>query len=557
MPSPVTTRTLLAAAAATDPGRRRENNEDRYHCDPARGVFIVIDGVGGQAAGERAADTALAMLRARLERETGRPAERIREAITLANNEVHRLSLSEPSWHGMACVLTVAIVRDGRLTVGHVGDTRLYEFREGGVRKLTHDHSPVGEREDCGDLDEAEAMRHPRRHEIYRDLGSEWHEPDDPQFIEIVETAFEPDTALLLCTDGLSDLVTSARLADIVYADAGDPARIVDRLVSAANDAGGKDNITAVFAAGPNFARAAAQPGARPAPATADTLRQTGVRAPAWLAGAAGLGIAVGIGLAGAAFTWVVGVADWMLETARPAAWSRTWRVGAGANTDVATIQEALRRAQPGDVVEVEPGLYRAPLVVDGRVSVISRRPHEAVIVPAAAGAPPARAVVLRRGARLVGFKVATLPTDAAPRFAVGVRVEGAGGELQDLEVTGTDDAAVEFAAHAAGVLRASYLFGNRGVAIVVGKAAHPALLYNVIAFNGQEADSGAAGNAGATPAVIVEDGAVPVLFGNIVARNAVDLIRGLLPAQQADVERDNILGAPLTRPAVPPRRTR
>ena len=145
MPSPVTTRTLLAAAAATDPGRRRENNEDRYHCDPARGVFIVIDGVGGQAAGERAADTALAMLRARLERETGRPAERIREAITLANNEVHRLSLSEPSWHGMACVLTVAIVRDGRLTVGHVGDTRLYEFREGGVRKLTHDHSPVGE----------------------------------------------------------------------------------------------------------------------------------------------------------------------------------------------------------------------------------------------------------------------------------------------------------------------------------------------------------------------------------------------------------------------------
>jgi len=136
----------LAAAGGSHLGRQRTTNEDRFHADAERGIFLVIDGVGGHAAGEHAAETALTVLRARLERATGTPAERIREAITLANNEILRLGRARADWAGMGCVLTVAVVEDGVVTIGHVGDTRLYHFRNGDARKLTHDHSPVGER---------------------------------------------------------------------------------------------------------------------------------------------------------------------------------------------------------------------------------------------------------------------------------------------------------------------------------------------------------------------------------------------------------------------------
>src|SRR4051812_32994628 len=111
----------LGAAATTDPGLQREVNEDRWHVDVARGIFAVVDGVGGQAAGGKAADVAVAMLRTRLERETGPTVERVREAIAIANNEIHRLAALRPEWSGMACVLTIAVVEDGHVTIGHVG----------------------------------------------------------------------------------------------------------------------------------------------------------------------------------------------------------------------------------------------------------------------------------------------------------------------------------------------------------------------------------------------------------------------------------------------------
>src|SRR6185436_15996222 len=166
----------LRAAGDSHPGLQRGVNEDRFHVDPARGIFIVIDGVGGQAAGEKAAETALAMLRTRLERETGEIEDRVREAIAIANNEIHRLASLRAEWQGMACVLTIAVVANGGLVVGHVGDTRLYKLRGGRIDKVTRDHSPVGEREDAGELSEADAMQHPRRNEVYRDVGSERHE---------------------------------------------------------------------------------------------------------------------------------------------------------------------------------------------------------------------------------------------------------------------------------------------------------------------------------------------------------------------------------------------
>src|SRR5262245_12633823 len=243
----------IAAAGATDAGLQREVNEDRFHIDEARGLFIVIDGVGGQAAGGRAADIALAMLRERLERETGPVADRVREAITVANNEIYRLAATRPEWDGMACVLTIAVVRDGRATIGHVGDTRLYRLRKGRIEKVTRDHSPVGEREDAHEISEREAMRHPRRNEVYRDVGSELHSPGDLGFVDVHEIPFDASNALLLCSDGLSDLVDSGSMLNAATVWAGDPQAVVRELIAAANAAGGKDNVTVVFVEGENF----------------------------------------------------------------------------------------------------------------------------------------------------------------------------------------------------------------------------------------------------------------------------------------------------------------
>ena len=237
---------VLSAAGDSHPGLQREINEDRFHYDPVRGLFMVIDGVGGQAAGEKAAETALTMLRTRLERETGAVEDRVREAIAIANNEVHRVASLRPEWHGMACVLTVAVVSAGDVVIGHVGDTRLYKLRGGRIEKLTRDHSPVGEREDAGELPELDAMQHPRRNEVYRDIGSEPHEVSDPQFIDILHVPFEPDAALLLCSDGLTDLVPSAGITEIVEEHAGRPHDVVRSLIAAAIDAGGKRRRAAV-----------------------------------------------------------------------------------------------------------------------------------------------------------------------------------------------------------------------------------------------------------------------------------------------------------------------
>src|SRR4051812_21771627 len=246
--------TSLKAAGDSHPGLQRSINEDRFHCDAAHGVFIVVDGVGGQAAGEKAAETALATVRTRLERETGPVEDRVREAIALANNEVYRLASIRPEWQGMACVLTVAVVNNGDFVVGHVGDTRLYKLRAGRIEKLTRDHSPVGEREDAGELSERDAMQHPRRNEVYRDVGSEHHDPDDPGFIDVFRQPLETDAALLLCSVGLTDAVTSGTITEIVAGLAGHPFEVVRALIEAANAAGGKDNVTVVYVEGPRFA---------------------------------------------------------------------------------------------------------------------------------------------------------------------------------------------------------------------------------------------------------------------------------------------------------------
>lgn len=250
------TTSRLNSYGDSDRGRKRKNNEDCCHDDANEGIFIVVDGVGGEAAGEKAASMAITVLLERLnDKKRGSVADRVREAIALANNKIFHLSQSQEAWRGMACVLTVAVVEGETATIGHVGDTRLYKLSKAGMKKITPDHSPVGEQEDRGELTEEEAMRHPQRNEVYRDVGSEERDKDEEEFIDILSVPFLPDEALLLCSDGLSDMISSQEIRRIIEAHAGTPYLVVKKLIAAANEAGGKDNISVVFVEGEFYAK--------------------------------------------------------------------------------------------------------------------------------------------------------------------------------------------------------------------------------------------------------------------------------------------------------------
>lgn len=269
------------SATASDPGRMRPENQDRAFADDDLGIFLVVDGLGGHAAGEKAAEMAVDTIRDELAVSCGAARDRIRRAIAAANNRIFEEAVGNETSRGMACVLTLALIEDDKVTVGHVGDSRLYLTWNGAIRKLTSDHSPVGEREDSGELTEAEAMAHPRRHEVFRDVGSRRREPDEEDFIELKEFLFKPDAAILLCSDGLSDLLGSAEILDVIERYGGDPGEIAHQLVEAANIAGGSDNITAIFVAGSEFLGVRSQAAAEARARNAITRAREAIEAPA------------------------------------------------------------------------------------------------------------------------------------------------------------------------------------------------------------------------------------------------------------------------------------
>jgi len=336
-------KTNVRYAGASDPGRVRRNNEDAWYIDADRGIFLVVDGIGGQNAGEKAAAIALERIRARLERQTGGVEQRIREAIAVANNEILSAARSNPEWEGMACVLTVAVLDNGSAVVGHVGDSRLYQVGGGKIRKITHDHSPVGEREDSGELGEAEAMRHPRRNEVFRDVGSEEHSPDDANFIETQRIPFDPDSALVLCSDGLSDLVPAAAIRFAVERNARNPEAAVRELIAAANAAGGKDNVTVLVIEGPEFTGAA--PAAKP-------------RSIYWIR----LFLAWTLLALALVTMGVVWYRSQPVPVVPPAV------LTVAPNGPYRTITAALAQARAGDTVRVMPGEYRERIALKAGV---------------------------------------------------------------------------------------------------------------------------------------------------------------------------------------------
>jgi len=551
----VKTITAVRAAGDTHPGRLREVNEDRFHVDAARGLFMVVDGVGGQAAGGKAADLAIALLRARLERETGTIEDRVREAITVANNEIRRMASLRPEWRGMACVLTVAVVDEGRAVVGHVGDTRLYKLRGGSIEKITRDHSPVGEREDAHEISEVEAMRHPRRNEVYRDVGSDAHQGFDPDFIDLVDIPFEPDAALLLCSDGLTDLVDSTAINDVAMQLAGRPADVVDSLIHAANEAGGKDNVTVVYVEGELFAAGGLEAwsgsGER---ATADTARRASAVAAAapskigrkqrWRIAARATLVVLLLSAAGFALYQRGWRIPWALlklpQTIVPASNTAGGQI---VVTPSDSIAAALAGASPGASVIVEPGEYRERLVLRNGVRVVSRVPREATIrLPGTASeGDPAVVADGVSGAELTGFRIVG---DAATPLGTGIFAANSEVSIIDVEITGAANAAVDLRDAARLTLLASHIHDNPGTALAVRGGASPRVNQNVFSRNGLSERAGAA--------LIVERNTQPSFFGNVFQGIPADAFRALGEAGAARVVRDNWFGGGHEPPARP-----
>jgi serine/threonine protein phosphatase PrpC len=532
--------TTLAAAGDTDPGLKREVNEDRFHIDVARGLFVLVDGVGGQAAGGKAADVALTMLRARLERETGPTADRIREAITIANNEILRVASSRPEWTGMACVLTVAVVGEQVTTIGHVGDTRLYKLRGDGIEKVTRDHSPVGEREDANEISEIEAMQHQRRNEVYRDVGSEPHEQTDPEFIDLYEISFEPDAALLLCSDGLTDLVESATINRIVTQLAGRPQEVAGALIEAANDAGGKDNVTVVYVEGELFAASRAR--SRASAAARETAiyaqpsgaprepRATRSQRVVRTALVALLAIVTTLAVVRWVPSWQIPLPSWLVPPPS-AIVPPTSTSGVVVVRPTESIAEALGRAEPGSQVLVEPGEYRERLVLKDGVRVISRVPRGATIrLPGAASeADPAVVAADVSNAEFVGFRIIG---DAATPLGTGVFVKGARVSIVDVEISGALTVAIELNQMAGGGVTGSDIHDNPGAGLAIRSGASPRIAHNVFARNGLSERAQAA--------VIIESTAEPSIVGNVFQGVTPKVFQALGDAAGLSVLRQN-----------------
>ena len=229
----------MRSAVATDPGRRRRHNEDAYVCEPP--LYAIADGMGGAQAGEVASGLAAAVLSEAGGEEQGE--ERVASLIQEANRRVFRRSSEDAAASGMGTTMTVALVdaADDTIAFGHVGDSRAYRIRDGELEQLTDDHSLVGELVRSGRLSPEEAESHPQRAVITRALGTE---PDVDVDTFTVEA--EPDDIYLLCSDGLTDMISAKEIHRLV-ADAGDLDAAGRSLVSAANAGGGEDNITVVL----------------------------------------------------------------------------------------------------------------------------------------------------------------------------------------------------------------------------------------------------------------------------------------------------------------------
>jgi serine/threonine protein phosphatase PrpC len=224
--------------AGTDTGRQRRANEDSLLARAP--LFVVADGMGGAQAGEVASRIAVEAFQDGLQ-DASAPEVALAELTRQANSRIHELSHSHAEQAGMGTTLTAVYVGDRDVSIAHVGDSRAYRFRDGELTRLTDDHSLVDELLRQGRLTPEEAVEHPQRSVITRALG-----PEGAVEVDTRSYSARDGDVYLLCSDGLTTMLTEDRLAELLAAHEA----LRDRgeaLIAAANEAGGRDNITVVL----------------------------------------------------------------------------------------------------------------------------------------------------------------------------------------------------------------------------------------------------------------------------------------------------------------------
>jgi PPM family protein phosphatase len=229
---------IVEKASLTDVGRQRQGNEDSYLEQSP--LFAVADGMGGARAGEVASKIAVEMLAGSAPAD-GSPERHLAEVTKEANRQIYEKAQADSDLAGMGTTLTAALVTGREVAIGHVGDSRLYRFRDGELERLTQDHSLVEEFVRQGKLTPEEAENHPQRSIITRALG-----PEPDVEVETYTHAGRAGDVYLLCSDGLTGMVPEPRIAEII-AESASLDEAARRLIEEANANGGKDNITAVL----------------------------------------------------------------------------------------------------------------------------------------------------------------------------------------------------------------------------------------------------------------------------------------------------------------------
>lgn len=248
---------MIESFGRSDVGRRRKLNEDSFLVDPDPGLFTVCDGMGGHNAGEVASRLAIEVLasfveRSHAEKEITWPygldanlsfdGNRIKTAIRLANRNVFRTADSREDYTGMGTTAVVAIVTGNVMTVGSAGDSRCYLLRGGVLRQVTRDDSWVTAAVGEGILTQEEIERHPLRNVITKAVGAK-----DSIDLDVLEEFLQPGDVVLLCSDGLHSMINDDAILRSLTPEPGSLEEASGRLIDAANEAGGKDNVTVIL----------------------------------------------------------------------------------------------------------------------------------------------------------------------------------------------------------------------------------------------------------------------------------------------------------------------
>lgn len=241
----------LRFAIKSHPGMVRPLNEDAVGADPAIGLFVVADGLGGYNAGEIAATMAVSRLLGDLGRgltaavcfsRTYDPAAALSRTLFALNAEIFRAALQSTIYEGMATTVIAAWLLGTRMWVAHAGDSRLYRLREGNLEQITKDHSFSQELLDAGMISVEEARTLPAKNLVTRAIGTSPHcEP------EVRDYDVRRGDLLLLCSDGLTEMVAESRIRALLCACGGDLGMTTRRLIDEANDAGGRDNCSVIL----------------------------------------------------------------------------------------------------------------------------------------------------------------------------------------------------------------------------------------------------------------------------------------------------------------------